>query len=70
MIIDATNKNCKGIIAALEKAMEEMNSGESVEAIVSGVPNKVDVYAWAARKSHKIQTETKDGPVFRITVVK
>ncbi len=70
MLVDATGKNCKGIIASLENAIKKMHEGERIEAVVSGIPNRVDVYAWASRKGHKVNGETRDGSIFRITIVK
>ncbi len=70
MLIDATKKNCKGVITELEKAMAGLKSGDNVETIVYGIPNKMDVYAWARRKGHRIESEQRDGANFRITVSK
>lgn len=70
MLVDATKKNCKGVITELEKAMVTIKDGDIVETIVYGIPNKMDVYAWARRKGHTIGKEQRDGVNFRITVIK
>jgi TusA-related sulfurtransferase len=70
MLIDATKKNCKGVITELEKAMAELKEGDNIETIVYGVPNRMDVYAWARRKGHTIEKEQRSGANFRITVIK
>lgn len=70
MLIDATGKNCKGAIASLEKAMTSLVPGSAVDVVVYGLPNKIDVYAWAKRKGHTIQWEQGKEAKYRLTVIK
>ena len=70
MLLDATKKNCKGVITELEKVMVTLKSGDKVETIVYGIPNKMDVYAWAKRKGHTIESSEREGVNFKMVVVK
>jgi TusA-related sulfurtransferase len=68
LLIDATQKNCKGVITELEKVRQAIDSGEKVETLVVGIPNRVDVCAWARRKGYVVERENRDGSTFRLTV--
>jgi TusA-related sulfurtransferase len=68
--IDATSKSCKGVIAALEGAMPAMQKGSEVKVKVSGIPDKIDVYAWAKRKGHRVASEDKNGTLYVLGIIK
>ncbi len=71
MLIDCSAKNCKGAVAELEKAMGGIGAGTTVDVIVYGVPNKIDIYAWAKRKGHLVESEEKnDGALYKLVVKK
>ena len=69
-MVDARRKNCKGVITELKKAVNALEAGERVEVVVFGIPNKVDVYAWARRRGYGIESERHYGATFRIVVRK
>lgn len=68
--VDGTLKECTGIIAALEKAMQRLEEGAAVRAIVADVPSRIDVHAWAERKGHAIPRDVHHVRGFILTVVK
>ena len=70
MEIDGTKKNCAGVIAELEKKMREAKEDDTVIAIVKSIPDKIDIYAWAERKKHRIVDDTHAGPVYKIKIMK
>lgn len=67
-VVDATKKNCKGVIAALENTIKTMSSDSEIEVLLFGIPNKIDVYAWAKRKGFEVRNEEREGSLFRLTV--
>ncbi len=69
MQLDGRNKACVGLIADLEKAMKD-DAISSVIVIVQDVPTKIDIYAWAKRKNHRVLNETPFDGVFKIEVLK
>jgi len=70
VIVDGTARECTGVIAALEHAMDNLGDGETVEALVADVPSRVDVRAWAERKGHAIPSERREAGRFRLTIIK
>ena len=70
MEIDGTKKNCAGVIAELEKKMREAKEDDTVIAIVKSIPDKIDIYAWAERKKHRIVDDTYASPVYKIKIMK
>ena len=52
--IDGTKKNCAGVIAELEKNINKAKEDDTIIAIVKSIPDKIDIYAWAERKKHRI----------------
>ncbi|MCL4364741.1 sulfurtransferase TusA family protein [Candidatus Marsarchaeota archaeon] len=67
--IDGRRKSCIGLIAELEKAMCESNISR-ITVIVQDVPTKIDIYAWAKRKGHRIDAETPYDGIFKMGIVK
>lgn len=67
-VVDGTKKNCKGVIAELESAAKALDPGSDVDVLLVGVPNRIDVYAWAKRKGFFVSREERDGQVFRLTL--
>jgi TusA-related sulfurtransferase len=68
--IDGTKKNCAGVIAELEKNMREAKEDDTIIAIVKSIPDKIDIYAWAERKRHRIVDDFGTGPVYKIKIMK
>ncbi len=68
--IDSKGKKCTGLIAELEKAMSD-SSISKVRVTAHDVPTKIDIYAWAKRKGHKIAEADPAGRgIFRMVVEK
>jgi len=70
LVIDGTAKTCKGVIAGLEQGMKGLPTGSLVRAIVSDIPTRVDVRAWAERKGHRIVEERTEGIAFEFYIAK
>jgi TusA-related sulfurtransferase len=70
LVVDGTRKECAGIIAGLEKAMQTLPDGALVRAIVDDVPGRLEVHLWAERKGHAVVAEKNNGMIFQITVAK
>jgi TusA-related sulfurtransferase len=69
-VVDGTAKTCKGVIAGLEKAFEDLADGTGIMAIVGDVPSRIDVRAWAERKGHLVQSDVRSGAISRMVIVK
>lgn len=69
-VVDGTQKRCKGIIASLVIAFDAMEIGSPVIALVADVPSRIDVHAWADRNGHKVESDKKDGSIYRMVLVK
>jgi len=69
-VVDGTRRECTGVIAALENAMDGLQDGATVRAFVADVPSRVDVHAWAERKGHAIPREERHAGRFELTIVK
>ena len=59
IVIDGTNKNCAGIIAAISEQIAN-DSRSIVEVIIPDVLNTYDLIVWAEKNSHNILTQRKD----------
>lgn len=59
IVIDGTNKNCAGIIAAISEQIAS-DSRSIVEVIIPDVLNTYDLIVWAEKNSHNILTQRKD----------
>lgn len=59
IVIDGTNKNCAGIIAAISEQIAG-DSRSIVEVIIPDVLNTYDLIVWAEKNSHNILTQRKD----------
>ncbi len=70
LVVDGTAKTCKGVIAGLERGMSDLAPGDVVLAIVDDIPTRVDVYAWAQRKSHRVLEERRRGSGFLFYIAK
>jgi len=70
LLVDGTRRECTGVIAALERAMETVPDGTVVRALVADVPSRIDVLAWAERKGHDVPSDVRDGGRFQLTIVK
>lgn len=70
LVVDGTAKTCKGVIAGLERGMHDLAPGELVLAIVDDIPTRVDVYAWAQRKGHRMLDERRQGSGYILHIAK
>jgi TusA-related sulfurtransferase len=70
LVVDGSAKACKGVIAGLERGMADLAPGELVLAIVEDIPTRLDVYAWAYRKNHRIVEERRQGAGYVLYVAK
>lgn len=70
LVIDGTAKTCKGVIAGLERGMRDLVEGDVVLAIVGDIPSRLDVHAWALRKSHRILEERPRGSGYVFYIAK
>lgn len=70
LVVDGTKKECKGVLAELEQAMERAESGAPVHAIVADVPSRIDVRAWAERKGHRVTQDGRADGHFHMVIVK
>lgn len=70
LVVDGTAKTCKGVIAGLERGMTELEPGDVVLAIVEDIPSRLEVYAWAQRKSHHIVEERRRGVGYVLYIAK
>jgi TusA-related sulfurtransferase len=70
LVVDGTKKECKGVLSELEQAMERVDSGAPVHAIVADVPSRIDVRAWAERKGHLITQDGRADGHFHMVIVK
>ncbi len=70
LVVDGTAKTCKGVVAGLERAMTELEPGDVVLAIVGDVPTRLEVYAWAERKSHHVIEERRRGAGYVIYIAR
>jgi TusA-related sulfurtransferase len=68
--IDGTKKNCAGVIAELEKNISKAKEDDTIIAIVKSIPDKIDIYAWAERKKHRIIDDTDADHVYKIKIMK
>lgn len=69
-VVDGTAKTCKGVIAGLERGMSDLAEGDVVLAIVDDIPTRLDVHAWAQRKSHRILEELRRGSGYAFYIAK
>ncbi len=67
-VVDATKKNCKGVIAALENTINTQNPDFEIDVLLLGIPNRLDVYAWAKKRGFIIRNEHREGALFKLTV--
>lgn len=68
--IDSKGKKCTGLIAEMEKAMSDSYVSR-VRVTVHDVPTRIDIYAWAKRKGHRIAEENLAGRgVFMMVIEK
>ena len=70
LVVDGTAKTCKGVIAGLERGVSDLAPGDVVLAIVDDIPTRVDVYAWAQRKGHRVLEERRRGSQFLFYIAK
>ena len=70
LVVDGTAKTCKGVIAGLERGMTDLAPGDVVLALVDDIPTRIDVYAWAQRKRHRVLDERRRGSGFAFYIAK
>jgi TusA-related sulfurtransferase len=70
LVVDGTAKTCRGVIAGLERGMTDLEPGDVVLAIVEDIPTRLEVYAWAQRKSHRIVEERRRGAGYVMYIAK
>ena len=68
--IDGTLLTCKGVIARLEREFTDLPPGSLVRVVVNEVPNRIDVWAWADRKGHRIVDEVHRDEKFELFIAK
>ena len=70
VVVDGTRRECAGVIAVLERTMETLPEGATVEAVVGDVPTHIEVLAWAERKGHAVANDRREERRFRLEIVK
>jgi len=62
--------DCTGLISELEKTLRQLPPGAKVWTVVKDIPTRIDIYAWAGRKGHRVTTEQEDGGSSRLLIEK
>jgi TusA-related sulfurtransferase len=70
LVVDGTAKTCRGVVAGLERGITELSPGDLVIAVVEDIPTRLEVYAWALRKHHRVVEERRQGVGYVLYIAK
>ncbi len=70
LTVDGTLLTCKGAIARLEEKFSDLPTGSLARVLVSDVPTRIDLRAWADRKGHRVVDDVRRGDGFELFILK